>query len=346
MDDDLPRTLERDERDAIITEEVFRLPAKYRDVVLLCWMEGATHEEASRRLGWPLGTVKSRLAWARRRLDERLTHRGLSPSIRARRRGRFAETDLAEMPPALVAMTTRSASSLLLADQAAHAISAPALALVQGMIRSMMLRKLCLGFAGLSLGLGFASAAIRAGGDESRGRGKAIAVSQAAASRPPGKDSSPPTGAAERAAIVRRALAEAEGIPDPADRAEALLRLAGAQLDRRELAAARSTLASARQAALAIKPDANPTIPHPIIRVAATPGRGGPAPRGPADLRDGPARDPGRETRTARSQDWANLRPHPAGCHRPRGHEGHLPGLSATTSKRRAKVGASRSRRA
>jgi hypothetical protein len=68
--------------------------------------------------------------------------------------------------------------------------------------------------------------------------------------------------------VVRRALSEAEATQDPTERAEALLRLAKAQLARHELAAARSTLRWARDAARAIKPDANPTIPHPIIRVA------------------------------------------------------------------------------
>ena len=126
-----------------------------------------------------------------------------------------------------------------------------------------------LGLAVLSLGLAGFGTAIRADGDEPRQAGPARLVVQGGDASKAGDGTTPRTSDAEaRAAIVRRALAEAEGIPDPADRAEALLRLAGAQVDRRELAAARSTLASARQAALAIKPDANPAIPHPIIRVA------------------------------------------------------------------------------
>jgi DNA-directed RNA polymerase specialized sigma24 family protein len=39
----------------ILHEEVDRLPQKYRLVVVLCYLQGKTHEEAARQLGWPLG---------------------------------------------------------------------------------------------------------------------------------------------------------------------------------------------------------------------------------------------------------------------------------------------------
>jgi tetratricopeptide (TPR) repeat protein len=129
--------------------------------------------------------------------------------------------------------------------------------------------KVFLGLAWLSLGLADVGTAPRADGDEPRQAGQTRPFAQGGNASNARDETTPrPSEAEACAAIVRRALAEAEGIPDPAERAEALLRLARAQLDRRELAAARSSLASARQAALAIKPDANPTIPHPIIRVA------------------------------------------------------------------------------
>ncbi len=55
---------EWDDRNAILHEELGRLPAKYRTAVLLCDMEGLTQEQAARHLGWPDGTVRSRLARA------------------------------------------------------------------------------------------------------------------------------------------------------------------------------------------------------------------------------------------------------------------------------------------
>ncbi len=69
-----------DDLGPILHEEVDRLPAAYRSAVVACLLEGLTPEQASRRLGWPVGTVQSRLARGRERLKECLTRRGLAPS--------------------------------------------------------------------------------------------------------------------------------------------------------------------------------------------------------------------------------------------------------------------------
>jgi RNA polymerase sigma factor (sigma-70 family) len=70
-----------DDRDAILHEELVRLPEKYRTAVVLCDLEGLTHEQAARQLGWHDGTVRSRLARVRERLRERLTRRGMAPAV-------------------------------------------------------------------------------------------------------------------------------------------------------------------------------------------------------------------------------------------------------------------------
>jgi RNA polymerase sigma factor (sigma-70 family) len=64
----------------IIDAELARLPAKHRDVLVTCLIDGASSEEASRRLACPVGTVKSRLARAREALRMRLTSRGVAPA--------------------------------------------------------------------------------------------------------------------------------------------------------------------------------------------------------------------------------------------------------------------------
>jgi len=44
-----------DDRDAVLYEELNRLPERYRLAVMVCDLEGLTQEQAARRLGWPGG---------------------------------------------------------------------------------------------------------------------------------------------------------------------------------------------------------------------------------------------------------------------------------------------------
>ncbi len=64
----------------ILQEELDRLEPKLREPVVLCYFEGLTHDEAAERLGWPVGTVRSRMARARDRLRHRLSRRGITGS--------------------------------------------------------------------------------------------------------------------------------------------------------------------------------------------------------------------------------------------------------------------------
>ncbi len=65
----------------ILDAEIGRLPAKHREVLVLCLLQGATTDEASTRLGCPAGTVKSRLARGRESLRARLVARGVAPAL-------------------------------------------------------------------------------------------------------------------------------------------------------------------------------------------------------------------------------------------------------------------------
>ena len=62
-----------------IHEEIDRLPGRYREPLVLHYLEGLTIEQVAGRLGCPRGTVLSRLSRGREQLRGRLSRRGLTP---------------------------------------------------------------------------------------------------------------------------------------------------------------------------------------------------------------------------------------------------------------------------
>jgi RNA polymerase sigma factor (sigma-70 family) len=69
---------QRDEVAPHLDQELRRLPAKYRDLLVLCYLRGLTHDQAAEHLHCPVGTVRSRLARGRNLLKRRLAARGLA----------------------------------------------------------------------------------------------------------------------------------------------------------------------------------------------------------------------------------------------------------------------------
>src|SRR5262245_61273832 len=63
---------------AILDEELDRLPPRYREPLVLCYLQELTRDEAASRLGIRPATLKSQLDRGRRRLSWALTRRGVA----------------------------------------------------------------------------------------------------------------------------------------------------------------------------------------------------------------------------------------------------------------------------
>jgi RNA polymerase sigma factor (sigma-70 family) len=72
---------ERNELAELIDGEVDQLPPRYREVIVLCDLEGRSYADAARQLRCPLGTIQSRLARGRDQLRARLARLGVTAGV-------------------------------------------------------------------------------------------------------------------------------------------------------------------------------------------------------------------------------------------------------------------------
>jgi RNA polymerase sigma factor (sigma-70 family) len=136
-------------------EEINRLPETYRLPLVLCYLEGLTHDQAAQRLGWPVGTVESRLARARDRLRKKLTRRGATPGVTMLSAKSLAEGASSSVPTGWIEATARSATQFAGGKAAATVASANVAFLTQGTLKTMALTQIKLVMAySLSAALG------------------------------------------------------------------------------------------------------------------------------------------------------------------------------------------------
>jgi RNA polymerase sigma factor (sigma-70 family) len=124
---------------ALLDQELSRLPDKYRVAILLCDLEGKTRQEAAREIGCPEGTVAGRLARARGMLAKRLARHGVVLSGGSLAAALVQEATSACVPTAVVSSTINAASLFAAGPAAASAAVA---ALTEGVLKSMLLTKL------------------------------------------------------------------------------------------------------------------------------------------------------------------------------------------------------------
>ena len=132
---------EADELAPILHQEVDRLPDRYRSAVVLCYLEGLTHEQAAERLGCPVGTVRSRLATGRDRLRRRLILRGMAPAGDALDRATTPE-ESAGMVPAVLAQAAVRNALIYAAKPAAGTVPAAVAALAEKGMKIMLIARL------------------------------------------------------------------------------------------------------------------------------------------------------------------------------------------------------------
>ena len=129
---------------SLIHTELDRLSPPERSAILLCDLQGLSHQEAADQLGWPLGTVKARVARGRDRLRGRLIRRGVTLSSGLLASGLAAESSASILvSPTLIAATTRAALAVAAGRVlSVGLISAPVATLTQGAVRAMIVTKL------------------------------------------------------------------------------------------------------------------------------------------------------------------------------------------------------------
>jgi RNA polymerase sigma factor (sigma-70 family) len=196
-----------------LDEELGRLPRKYRDAVVSCYLEEKTYTEAAQALGLAAGTVSSRLARARGILRKRLLRRGLTLSSGLLVALLTRQALSAAVPGALRDATTGAALRLAAGQAVLAATTGSVAALTQEVLKAMSLTRLKIGTL-LVLGIACAGSAVfvydRAAGQQGPARAETVASNAPPPDGGKGAEGRPDPGERWRKAARRHDLTDRE----------------------------------------------------------------------------------------------------------------------------------------
>jgi RNA polymerase sigma factor (sigma-70 family) len=130
-----------DETQAVLDEEIQRLPPLFRAAFVLCVLEGKSGAEAAVELGCKEGTVKSRVGRARRLLQRQLARRGIKLGVLLAALSVAESTARAALPASLTRTAVRFGLVVAAGGPAAGVIPSHVAALAAGVTRAMFLTK-------------------------------------------------------------------------------------------------------------------------------------------------------------------------------------------------------------
>lgn len=153
----------------ILDEELQRLPARYRLPLVLCFLEGKSNRAAARLLGWPEGTIATRIFKAKQLLRQQLTRRGLTLSAGVVSAALTQGLAVGSMPPLLVSSTVKAALLLQAGGTLAGVLSIKVIALMEGTVQAMLWTKMKLMAVVVLVAVGTGTMVFQASGQQKGG---------------------------------------------------------------------------------------------------------------------------------------------------------------------------------